>query len=964
MNKYELLQEKYINELGTTGKMLIHKKTGARVLLFPNDDDNKVFMIGFRTPPTDDTGLPHILELSTLCGSKKFPSKEPFVELLKGSLNTFLNAMTYPDKTVYPVASCNLKDFHNLTEVYMDAVFYPNVHNKEEIFKQEGWHYELEDKDQEIKYNGVVYNEMKGAFSSPEQIVMRESMHALFPDTSYGVESGGNPDFIPDLSYEEFKAFHKKYYHPSNSYIVLYGNCDMDERLEWLDNEYLSKFDKIEIESKIKYQDTFSKPVYEVINYPIGKDEDDANKTYYAYNAVIGDCKDSKLAFAFTILTYILLDAPGAPLKQALLDSKLSKDVFGSYESGILQPMFSIISKDSIANSIDLFENTIKETLNNICKEGIDKKSIKAAINFFEFKYHEADFGYMPKGLVCALNAMDTWLYDDNDPFTRLEYNDVFEFLHNNIEGRYFEELIEKYLLNNNHVAYVTLSPDKNLAEKNEALLKEKLANYKNSLTDEEIEALILDTKNLKAYQEAPSTKEEIDSIPLLTRDDINDYVEPLYNEFDDINGVKLVSHDLFTNGIGYLTLSFNVSNIPSKYIPYLGLLSSVLGFVDTKNYTYQDLFKEITMNTGGVGCRNNTITFGNDEMYVAFEFKASALYGKMDFVFDIINEIIYTSKFDNKKRMYEIIAQNKSRRQMSLVSAGHIASINRALSYISKGAYFDELVSGINQYQFIEDLEANFDNKFDEVVNVLNELMHYVFRKENLIISYTANKEAIDNIKPLISDFTNNLYTDPIKTETFFFEPNIKNEGFKTSSQVQFVARVGKFSKEKYSGAATVFKMALGYDYLWLKVRVLGGAYGCMSRISKNGVLVLVSYRDPNLSNTMNVYEDIPAYIDSFNPTDDEITKYIIGAIGEMAAPLNAKAKGDRSFNAYITNTTLEELKKERKEVLNVNIDDIKALKEIFVEALNNNALCVIGNEAKIEEDKALFKEIKNLFK
>ena len=391
MKKYELIKEKYIEEVASNVKLLKHIKSGARILLFENNDENKVFSVGFRTPPTDDTGVPHILEHSTLCGSKKFPVKDPFIELLKGSLNTFLNAMTYPDKTVYPVASCNDKDFANLMEVYMDAVFYPNVYLHEEIFKQEGWHYELENVDADIIYNGVVYNEMKGAFSSPEQVVMRESRHALFPDTTYGVESGGDPEFIPNLTYEAFKNFHHRFYSPANSYIIMYGNMNMEEKLNWLDEEYLSKFDVIKVDSHIDYQKPFTTPIHEEIFYPVGKDESLENKTYYSYNAVIGTYEDAKLNLAFQILNYALLEAPGAPLKQAIIDAGIGSDILSDFDSGLLQPVLSIIVKDAQSGKEQVLDEVINKTLKELVTKGIDKKSIQAAINYYEFKYREAD---------------------------------------------------------------------------------------------------------------------------------------------------------------------------------------------------------------------------------------------------------------------------------------------------------------------------------------------------------------------------------------------------------------------------------------------------------------------------------------------------------------------------------------------------------------------------------------------
>lgn len=962
MEKYQLIKEKFIKEVNSTAKLLKHVKSGARILLLSNDDNNKVFQVGFRTPPTDDTGLPHILEHSTLCGSKKFPVKDPFIELLKGSLNTFLNAMTFSDKTVYPVASCNDKDFKNLMEVYMDAVFYPNVYKYEEIFKQEGWHYELENVDAPIIYNGVVYNEMKGAFSSPEQVVMRASQHALFPDTSYGVESGGDPEFIPDLTYQDFVNFHKRYYHPSNSYIALYGDMNMEEQLDWLDKEYLSKFDVIEIDSTLVKQKEFNEPHEEEIFYPVGKEESLEGKTYYSYNAVVGEANDNELALAFQILSYVLLDAPGAPLKQKLIEANIGKDIMSSYDSGLLQPMFNIIAKGADANKLDEFKDLISKELKNIVSEGIDKKSLKAALNYFDFRFREGDFGYGPKGLVFILNAMETWLYDENDPFSRLETNEVIESLKSKVDTHYFEELIEKYLINNKHIAYVICSPSKTLSEEKDKALVDKLKAYKDSLSQEELEKLVADTKALKEYQATPSKQEDIEKIPLLTRKDIKETVEPLVNRIDEIADVKVVKHDLYTNGIGYLTLNFNTKNVPNKLIPYIGLLSNVLSYVDTKNFSYDDLSKEILINTGGISATTNIYTEKGNDFYPTFSFVARALFDKIDFVFDIVKEIIKTSKVDDKKRLYEIIAMTKSRRQMSILGRGHVVAANRALSYYRPSTKYNELVNGIDQYSFIEELEANYEEKYSEIVANLKETMKYIFRKENLLINYTADN---DDYKKYVADFVADLYQEEVALERFAFVTSKNNEGFKTSSQVQFCGKAGNFLEAgDYTGALQVFGMALRYDYLWTQIRVLGGAYGCLCQFTRSGDLLLGSYRDPNLERTVKVFNDILDYIDKFNPDEREIMKYIIGAIGTLDTPLNANQKGNRGFVAYIQGLTDEDYQKERNEILNVTVEEIKALKPLLEKALKDNTLCVIGNENKIETNKELFNETKNLYK
>ncbi|MEE0958521.1 MAG: insulinase family protein, partial [Lachnospiraceae bacterium] len=553
---YELIKKQSIPELKSEGYLLRHKKSGARVVLLSNDDENKVFTIGFRTPPENSKGVQHIIEHSVLCGSKLYPAKDPFVELVKGSLNTFLNAITYPDKTIYPIASCNDTDFQNLMHVYVDAVFNPNIYERKQIFMQEGWHYELENEDDELKYNGVVYNEMKGAYSSPDEVLNNITLQTLFPDTCYSKDSGGRPDVITDLSYEEFLEYHRTHYHPSNSYIYLYGNMDMDEKLEFLDREYLSKYDAIEVDTEIRSQPQAGK-VKEVTGTFSVTEGDTDTKSYLSYNVLCGNILDKELYLAMQMLDYALLSSSGAPLKQALIDAGIGSDVYGSYLN-IKQPVYSIIAKDADEKDKDRFVKIIKDTLRELADNGIDKNSLLAGINYFEFKYREADFGQFPKGLMYGIQAFDSWLYDDNEPFMHIQANDTIEFLKNNVDSGYFENIIKKYLLDEDNLAIVVLNPEESLTKKQDDITKAKLADYKKTLSKEQIQEIIDNTKALKKYQEEPSTKEELMTIPLLKREDIRREAAPLYVDERDVNGVKVIYSDVYTNGIGYLKLTFN----------------------------------------------------------------------------------------------------------------------------------------------------------------------------------------------------------------------------------------------------------------------------------------------------------------------------------------------------------------------------------------------------------------------
>ena len=599
---YELVKEEEIEDIHARGYLLRHKKSGARVLLMENDDENKVFNIAFRTPPANSTGVAHILEHSVLEGSREFPLKDPFVELVKGSLNTFLNAMTYPDRTMYPVASCNDADFKNLMHVYLDAVFYPNIYERKEIFLQEGWNYQLESEDAPLCYNGVVYNEMKGAFSSADEVLEREIFNSLFPDTPYGVESGGDPSCIPDLTYEEFLDFHRKYYHPANSYIYLYGNMDMEAYLAWMDEKYLNAFEKITVESEIPLQKPFEAPKELRIPYPVLEDETEEDNTYLSCNMVTGNALDVRLSLAFSILEYVLLDAPGAPVKQALLDAGIGKDVYGSYEDGILQPFFSIVAKNDREEKKEEFLRIIRSTLEEIAANGIDQKAVEAGINYFEFRFREADYGSFPKGLIYGIDLFDSWLYSEDEPWSYLKQLDVYEELKTLAGQGYFENLIREYLLDNPHASVVVIEPEKGLNAKREEALDKKLAEYKAGLSDEQLEALIADTRHLKEYQEEPSDEESLKKIPMLAREDMKREAAPLINRVREVDGTTVVHHEMFSNGIDYIRLLFDIKDLEADELPYVGLLKTLLGYVDTEKYDYAGLANEINIHTGGIG--------------------------------------------------------------------------------------------------------------------------------------------------------------------------------------------------------------------------------------------------------------------------------------------------------------------------------------------------------------------------
>lgn len=964
LTNYEIIKEEELKGIQAEGYLLRHKKTNAKVVAIENDDTNKVFHIGFRTPVSDSTGVPHILEHSVLCGSKHFPAKDPFVELAKGSLNTFLNAMTYPDKTVYPVASCNEKDFQNLMHVYLDAVFYPNIYQHEEIFRQEGWSYQLNSEEEKLSYNGVVYNEMKGAFSSPEGVLDRVVLNTLFPDTSYANESGGDPDVIPELTYEQFLNFHRKYYHPSNSYIYLYGDMDMEEKLNWIDENYLSDFEAEEIDSQILYQEPFAQMEEKTISYSITQEEPEEDNTYLSYNKVVGTSLDKELYLAFQVLDYALLSAPGAPLKKALTDAEIGKDIMGSYDNGIYQPIFSVVAKNANEEQKQDFVKVIEDTLAGIVHNGIDKKALEAGINYLEFRYREADYGNYPKGLMYGLQMFDSWLYDEKEPFMHIDSLETFEFLKKRVDSNYYEELLQRYILDNPHGAIVVVKPEKGRTARLDEKLDEKLQGYKASLTKEEVQELVRRTKELEEYQSAPESEENLKCIPVLRREDISREIEPIINEEMKMNGVPMIFHEIETNGIGYLDLMFDLSSVSEELLPYVGILQSVLGIIDTKHYEYGELFNEINVHTGGIGTAlelYNDVTDVQGKAFKAtFEIKGKALYRKLPVLVEMMGEILTASRLDDTKRIKEILAMLKSRLLMKFQSSGHSTAALRAMAYASPSAKLKDMTNGVEFYRVVEKLEENFEEEKERLSETLELLAKQIFVKENMMISYTASREGLKDLEAMLEKFQNQLFAcNQEEEETCcIIHCEKKNEGFKTASKVQYVARCGNFIDHgvDYTGALQILKVILSYDYLWQNIRVKGGAYGCMSNFNRIGDGYFVSYRDPHLKRTMEVYEGVVDYLKNFEVSDRDMTKYIIGTMSSIDQPMSPATKGDRSMNLYMNKVSEEMIREERNQILDATQEDIRALYKVAEAVLQADQLCVVGSEEVIEANKEMF--------
>ena len=959
---FRLIRSEEIAEADGHGHTFVHEKTGARLFFLETEDDNKVFSISFRTPPVDDTGVAHIVEHSVLCGSRKYPLKEPFVELVKGSLNTFLNAMTFPDKTMSPVASRNDRDFQNLMDVYLDAVFYPAMRENPQILMQEGWHYEMDDADAPLRYSGVVYNEMKGALSAPDDLLGSRIMAALYPDTTYGCESGGDPEAIPTLTQEMFLDFHAHYYHPSNSYIYLYGDMDIAEKLAYLDRAYLSHFERIPVPSRIDRQQVFAGQVVKEHFYPIGADEPLEENAFLSLNWVIGDTTDRKRVMALQILDHALLRMQGAPLRQALIDAGLGRDVDSNYESDVLQPFFSIIVSKSEVARAEEFVRIVKETLTKLADGGLDHMLVKAALNTLEFRLRESDFGSSPKGLIYGIRMMKTWLYD-GAPADYLRYEDVLAQLKEGLENGYFEQVIRESFLENPHEALVTLAPSRTLGQEREAVQEAILSEKKAAMSADEIAKVMDDCAALKAAQEAPDTEEALASIPILARSDIRKEAEHLPLEIRDLEGTQILYSDIETNGIVYLNFYFPMAAVAQEDLQYAYLLAEMFGAVDTARHTYAELAMLRSLYTGGFGADIVAYTRAGepDSLAPRFKLRAKVLRENLPRLFDLLAEIMTESDFTGAKRVRELIDEEKTGMELSLQrAANQVVAARIAADLTPSGRYAE--VGGLPFHDFLRAFKDDFDARHTEMQAAFARILPQIFNQNDLMVSVTAAAEDYDGIAEGLAAFQQKLSSVSFPAAPYTWEIAPKNEGLMTQSRVQYVAKGANFIKlgYEYTGVLRVLETLLRYDYFWTRIRVQGGAYGAMTQFNRNGFMIFSSYRDPNLAETFTVLDETADYVRAFDVSDREMDKFIIGTMSSVDTPLTPQMKGDIAATFHLRNITWEDRQRAREEILTAQQEDVRALAPMIEAAMRENVCCVLGGEEKIRANAALFDEIR----
>ena len=959
---FRLLEEREIKEVKGIGSMWLHEQSGARLFHIASEDDNKVFSVSFRTPPQDDTGLPHILEHSVLCGSRKFPLKEPFVELVKGSLNTFLNAMTFPDKTMYPVASRNDQDFRNLVDVYLDAVFYPNIHDNPWTLKQEGWHYELENLDGELTYNGVVYNEMKGVFSSPDSVLEQKIFSSLFPNTPYGKESGGDPEAIPQLTQADFEEYHRTYYHPSNSFFYLYGDMNLDKYLQFFDEEYLRNFEKIEVDSTIPMEEAFSAPVEESVEYSLSQDEEVEEKSILTLNWAMDIRQDLTLAMGLDLLCHILLETSASPLKKALQDAGIAKDISGDFQDSLLQPVLSITATFGEESSKEKFKEVVFTTLEKIVKEGLSPKLIEASLHRQEFSLREGVTGSTPKGLIYGIRAMNTWLYDGH-PADSLAYEVPLKTLKDGAKKGYFENLIQTYLLDNPHRSLVIAKPVLGLTEKMDGKVAQKLAQWKKEQTPETLEIIIQETKELNQRQTAPDSEENLNTIPLLKRSDLSEKPDfPQWQEKMLDDEMVEIRQELFTSGILYSSFAFDGWVIPQEDVAYVHLLSSLLGRMDTENYKYEDLSNEVNLRSGGLsfalyswGDKNDPKTF-----YPRFSVKTKALVEDIEPLSQLVLEILLQSKFTDEKRLKELIAESRARMENSMNEAGQQIAVGRLAAALSdQGAY--NYIGQLPFYQFIRKMDEHFDQEKGSLLEKLNEVYKKIFSRVGLVINVTGDREELSVWEKVAPKFLSSLANEKWGKQNYTFNSLPKTEGIGSGSKVQYVAQGFNYRAQgqDFQGVYKIVETILRYDYLWNRIRVQGGAYGAAARFERSGNAIFNSYRDPNLKETLEVYQGLGEYLRNFNPGEREMTKYIIGTMSGLDTPLTPYLKSEMALSAHFSGVTVEDIQKERTQVLKAQPEMIQALAPWIEKGIQDGIYCVFGSEDKIKKQKDLFEKI-----
>lgn len=961
---FELTREQYVQEYDALVLQYRHKKTGADVMSLVTKDENKCFGVVLRTPVENAKGIPHILEHSVLCGSRKYPIKEPFVELMKGSLNTFLNAFTYPDRTCYPVASANLQDFYNLVDVYLDAVFHPKCISDPQTFQQEGWHYELDKPEDEITFKGVVFNEMKGVYSSPDSVNGRLTQQYLFPDNSYAVDSGGDPVEIPQLTFEEFKDFHARYYHPSNARIWFYGDDDPEERLRLL-SAYLDEFEARPVDSTVHTQPLFKEPrkVSETYAAGQGGDEDGEGggepKAFVSVNWVLSEQPlDLETELAMGFLNYLLLGTSASPLRKAMNDSGLGESLIGGgLEDELVQPIFSVGLKGVKPEDKDKVESLVTDTLTQLAQDGFSASSIEAAVNTIEFSLRENNTGRFPRGLSLMLRAMGSWIYD-RDPLRPLEWvKDLETFKGRLASGEdVFGPLIRKYLLDNPHRVTLEMMPDSTLAQQQEQEEQQRLKAARESMGPEDIEATVRSTQELKLRQETPDPPEALACVPSLQLSDIPKEITSVPTDITSSEGgATLLTHDLFTNNVLYLEAALDMRAVPTNLLPLMPLFCRSLTQMGTEKESFIDLTERIGRKTGGVSASPFVSSVkGSDEPVAYVLLRGKAMGDKAADMLDIMRDVLLTSDLSNQERFKQMVLETKSGLEAGVISGGHRFAASRLDAQRSVAGWVSEQMSGISYLEYIRKLVSRVDSDWDAVKADLETIRSALLSRGGSMVNLTGDGRTLSAAAGPVSDFLSALPDKSPVPAGWSGVLQPCNEAILVPTQVNYVGKAGNLYQDagyELSGSAYVIDKYLGTSWLWDRVRVSGGAYGGFCDLdTHSGMFTYLSYRDPNLLKTVESYDGSPGFLKGLDLTQDELTKAIIGTIGDIDAYQLPDAKGYTAFLRHVLGVTEEERQIRRDQVLGTTLKDFHQFAEVLESIKDQGHVVAVTSAERLE--------------
>lgn len=955
---FRLIEKRFVSEVNAQCLYFEHVKSGARLLKIESDDDNKTFGITFKTVPSSDNGVAHITEHSVLNGSKNFPAKSPFDILSKGSLRTFVNAMTGRDATYYPIASMNEKDYFNLMHVYLDAVLFPLLYNDERILQQEGWHHELTDDESPVVYKGVVYNEMKGAFSNPQRELRYQMLRNIFPDNVYGRESGGTPAAIPTLTQKDFVAFHQKFYHPENSYIFLYGNAPLDKELDFIDKNYLSHFTKGGNRATIEDQKPFAARK-DVLSYYNVMEGNDQNQTFLTLSYVIGHNTDQAQVMALEMIADVLVNQESAPVRIALQKAGIGKDVYAGV-TDFKQNLFSITVLNANADDKDKFVEIVTHELTQQASVGLDKNEIAGVLSRMEFSLREGNSAQ--KGIGYMNQIRNNWFFD-NDPFAGLEYEKTLKTLKNNLKTNYLEKMIQDGMLNNPHSLVLTMAPKAGLdAEKNAATAKE-LADYKASLTPEARQKLIADTRALIEYQNEPESPEAVASIPTIALSDINPKAAFYTCEEKKAGATRVLFRDEFTNGIVYSRLLFDMRVLPEDLLPYASLLSDLLGTLNTKNYTYGKLNNALNVNTGGFYTSIQTFSpdFDDNRLIPMFAITSKALSQKVSAMFDLTGEIVLQSLLSDTERIHELLVRRQSQLQSTMNQDGFNVASSRLPAYFSREGVFNQLTSGLDYYWFLSNLAGNFNAQSGQIATKLQQVADLLFTRQNLMANITCPIAEYQGYADALTALTSKLPSREMKIQSWNLTPEMKNEGIMAASKVQYVIAGYNMKKLGYSwnGNMRVLSQMISSEWLHNQIRVIGGAYGGYSRFGADGMVTFNSYRDPNLKKTIETYKATADFLRKAEIDQAQFDRFIIGTIANLDMPLTASQRGNRAFDMHLNNRKQTDIQAERDAILKATIPQMKAYASMVEKIMEQGAVCVFGNTQKINQEKECVKTL-----